>query len=402
MDFGYVAYTSEKGVLKGVIKAASQEQARAELLQQGFRPLRLAPAHHLPTMETLFPSFFRVGTGEVVRFCRQMGTMLGSGASLVRTLEMLQGEARKGALRGTIADLQSTLEGGASFSDALSQHPKVFTPLFINVVKVGEYTGRLGPALDQMADILEREQEARKKMTATMMYPLGIMGLSMLTLFVLMTVAMPPLLTSFKQMGAELPLMTRIAISVSGGAQENFKTVFLGIVAAVIAFSLLRRIPRVRYGIDSAQLRVPIIGGFILSGELARFSRTMAMLLDAGVSVSSALQLGVSGCKNQRLRKAFADAEDSLLRGHGLAEALKGHSVLPGMFVQLVMIGEQSNSLRRTMTDAAAAYQKQLEQRLAGLLSIMEPASTVFVGGIVFFIALSMFLPIYSGMESLK
>lgn len=402
MDFVYLAYTNTRGVFKGVIKADSEGQARAELAQQGCRALRIRAARQLPGLETLFPSLYSVGTGEVVRFCRQMGTMLGSGASLIRTLEMLQEEARHRIMRKTIAELRATLEGGGSFSDALAQHPKVFSYLFVNVVQVGEYTGRLGPALDQMADILEKEHAARQKALQTMMYPVGIMGLSFVTLFVLMTVALPPLLATFEQMGAKLPLMTRVAIAISGGVKNHSKSIFLGILLVVIAFALLRRVPRVRYWMDAAQVRAPLLGGFILAGELSRFSRTMAMLLEAGVSVATALQLGISGCKNQNLRRAFVDAEESMLSGHGLAEGLRRHSILPSMFVQLMIIGEQSNSLRRTTADAANAYQKQLEQRLSSLLSIMEPASTVFVGGIVGFIALSMFLPIYSGMEALK
>ena len=196
--------------------------------------------------------------------------------------------------------------------------------------------------------------------------------------------------------------MTRVAIALPGAAKEHLLKIPLVIVGAVVGFSLLRRIPRVRYFLDASRLRVPIMGQFTVTGELVRFSRTVSMLLEAGIILSNALQLARSGCKNLVIRNAFLDAEESLISGHGMAESFRHHPVLPAMFVQLVTIGEESNSLQQTMADAADTYQKQHEQRLNALLGMMEPVSTVVVGGIVGFIALSMFLPIYSGISAIE
>ena len=401
MQFRYEAYTLKDGVTKGLIEASNQGEAVAAVRYQGYKPLRVSPVRQLPRLETFFPSLFQVKKAELVRFSRQLATMLNSGAGLLRTLQILQEQSSGGAMRKVLADILQTLKEGGSFSTAMTKNPTVFSPLFVSVAEVGEYTGQLGPALEQLADILEKEQEAKQKVIQTLMYPLAIITLSLVTLVILMTVALPPLMTVFAQMGTELPLITRIALGMLNGVKSSVLYISVGFAAFIIIYSLLRRIPQVSYWLDTAMVRSPLFGPMIISGELSRFSRTLSMLLESGVSLAATLHLAISGCKNQALRRRFSDAEESLLSGHRLTDALKNHSMIPSMFVELVMTGEESNSLQRTMNDAAKAYQKQLEQRLNRMLGMLEPASTVVVGAIVGFIAFSMFVPIYAGLNAI-
>jgi len=232
------------------------------------------------------------------------------------------------------------------------------------------------------------------------MYPLAIISLSMVTLFVLMTVALPPLLKVFDSMGAEIPAMTRFIVSAMAAVKDNFLTIVMSVFGFFVLIKVLVRFEAVKRAIALAMARSPIMGSFIVSGEISRLSRTLSMLLEAGVTLAEALRLSIGGVKNQILREVFLDAEDSLLTGHGLSDPLKNHSILPHMFVELVTLGEQSNSLQKTMAEIAEAYQKQLDRQLDSLLGMLEPASTVVVGGIVGFIAFSMFVPIYSGLNA--
>ena len=182
----------------------------------------------------------------------------------------------------------------------------------------------------------------------------------------------------------------------------RFKLVVIGVAAVALVVALAKRHPRSNHYIDHAMLNAPMIGPIVIAAGLARFSRTVSMLLQAGVSPADALQLGSRGCKNQAIQLAFLDADESLLSGHGLAVALKRYDYIPTMFIQLVLIGEESNSLDRTMTDAANTYEKELDNRLNSLLGLLEPLSTVVVGGIVGLIAFSMFIPIYSGLNAVE
>ncbi|MCH9040315.1 MAG: type II secretion system F family protein, partial [Chloroflexi bacterium] len=193
---------------------------------------------------------------------------------------------------------------------------------------------------------------------------------------------------------------TRFILSAMAAFKEHFVALIVSAVVFFIGFKILRRIPSFRRAMAMAMARSPILGSFIVSGEISRLSRTLSLLLEAGVTLAEALKLAIGGIKNQILRDVFLEAEESLLTGHGLSDPLKNHSILPTMFVELVTLGEQSNSLQSTMSDVADAYQKQLERQLDSLLGMLEPASTVVVGGIVGFIAFSMFVPIYSGLNA--
>lgn len=402
MDFSYVAYTLEEGIFTGVVDARTTDDAAGQVRSKGLKVLKLNPVRRLPGMEEMLPSLFSVGAGDLIRLSRNLASILTSGGNLIRALEMLHAETNNRMMRKILASIRRRLDEGASLTEALKDHPLVFNRLFVSVVEVGEYTGRVAPALEQMADILEKESEARSKAIRTLMYPVAIIGLSMVTLVVLMLVALPPLLEVFERMGTGVPLMTRIIIAIFSFISTYFMQIGIGLVGFIIALAVLRRIPKFRYWMDLLQAKGPILGAVTVTGELARFSRTVSMLLDAGVPISTALGLGRSGINNVVVRRAFEDAEESLLSGHGLTPALKRHPILPSLFVELMMIGEESNTLQKTVGDAANTYQKQQEQRLDKLLGMLEPASTVLVGGIVGLIAFSMFVPIYSGLDTFK
>ena len=401
MRFRYVAYSLEGGLVKGRLESPDAYSARDEIGRLGLTPLDVAPAKKGVGQDGLFQGLQQVGVGELIRFARQLSTMLGSGGSLPRTLEMLRSETRSGLMRRTLDSVRKTLDEGGGLSTALSQHPRVFGPMFVSVVEVGEYTGRLGPALEQLADSMEKEHDAKQRAIRTMMYPMAIVLLSMLTMGVLVTVAIPPMLKVFEGMDTDIPLMTRMTVSVAEFAGDRHRELILGLAGLIASLMVLRKLPKGRALLDTVQTHTPIIGPLVVSGELARYSRTLAMLLEAGVPLSTAHHMGLNGCGNMALKQAFADAENSLLAGHGLAPALKRHPILPPVFVELVTMGEESNSLLRTMRDSAQAYQRQLEQRLNGLVAALEPASTVVVGGMVGIIAFSMFVPIYSGLNNI-
>ena len=226
-----------------------------------------------------------------------------------------------------------------------AQHPAIFTPRFVSVVGAGEHTGRLAPALDQLAAIMAKEQDAKQKAKQTMMMPMFTMGASLLMLVMMLTVLLPPLLETFEKMGKDIPMITKIAIVAVGAITHNTHYILGGGILVVGGFWGLRRLPNAQYYIHLVQARMPILGPLIMAGELSQFSRTIAMLLESGIPLATALPLAIAGCKNLTVRRAFAAGEESLVAGHGLTEALRTFSILPKMWGELVMIGEESNTL---------------------------------------------------------
>lgn len=399
MQFNYVAYTLRDGVIKGNLDADNEAEARTEITRMGYKLLSVGAKWQAPGLEQIFPSLFKVGTGELIRFARQLAIMVRGGSSLQRALEMLQNESSNRVLRRILGSVQRTLNEGGSLSSGMAQHPNVFSPRFVSVVEAGEYTGSLAPALEQLSESMEREYEAIQRAKRTLMMPAFTMAASGLMLIMMLTIMLPPLLETFEEMGSDIPLITRIAIGLVNVLTGNVLAVVAGLAAIFATIWLILRYPSSKYALHSALTKTPIVGPLIVAKELSGFSRTIAMLVGSGVALAMALPLGIGGCKNLALHRALAAGEESLLNGHGLAEALSTFPVLPRMWVELVLIGEESNSLGRTMGDLADAYEKELENRLGSLIAILEPLSTLAVGGVVLFMALSMLIPIYSGLD---
>jgi type II secretory pathway component PulF len=401
MQFRFVAYNLDEGVVKGEIDAKDEIDARFHVTSRGLKPLQVKPTRRIPGLEELFPSFNQVGNRDLVRFLRHLATMLGSGASVQKTLEMLQADNRNRMMRLVLGKIRSDLDEGVTLSSAMAQHPNVFNPVFVSVVRVGESTGQLGPSLEQLADILEQEQEAKSRVMRTMMMPMINLVAAGAMLIIMMTIVLPPIFKTFDNGENTIPIMMRIAMAISNALTQNVLYILVGGILMIPVIILLRKIDRVNYEIDHFKVKLPAFGSLLVSMQLSAFSRTVGILLNSGVPLADALNLATGGVRNILLRKAFQDAEDSLMNGLEISEALRRHTVVPDMWAELVMIGEQSNSLEKTMNELAKAYQKQAENHLTSLLSILEPMSTLVVGGVVAFLAMSNVQMVQSSLGSL-
>jgi type IV pilus assembly protein PilC len=212
MEYTYVGYSLDAGIVKGRVEADNEALARTEITDQGYKLLEVRLARQLPGIEDLFPSLFKISHKDLVRFTQQLAIMVRDGGSLQRALELLEAETRNRVLRRVLGSIIKSLDEGGSLSSAMAKHPNLFIPRFVSVVGAGEHTGRLAPALDQLASIMEKEQEARQKAKRTMMMPMFTIGASAVMLVLMLTVLMPPLINTFERMGNDIPLITRIAM----------------------------------------------------------------------------------------------------------------------------------------------------------------------------------------------
>ena len=402
MRFQYMAYTLDKGVFKGRLEARSEADARTDLAGRGFKLLKVSRAMQLPPLEKAIPSLYKVKVGDLIAFARQASTMLASGANLLRVLEMLRDESNNKGMRLILTDIHDRVSEGDEFTAALREHPNVFDEVFLSLTEVGEHTGRLGPALEQLADILVQAHEAKQKAMKTMMMPLFLIGSSFLMLGFMAFVALPPLLDTFEKMGVEIPMMTTMMVGATKWLVENIIPVAIGIAGTFALYKLVRRISSAKYVLDFIKARLPLMGQVMLASELGRFTRIIATMLENGVDLPTALRLGLNSSKNEALRRAWLGAEEGLMAGQRVAEGLSRHKILPSMFIELWSIGEEGNTLPKTMGELADAYEKQYEDRISAILAVAEPVSTFAVGGVVLFMALSVMKPIMSAASAVQ
>ena len=401
MQYKYVAYSLAAGVVKGKIEADDEAEVREHLDLEGYKPLRIKRPSQF-SLDEFLSSLDQVKPKELFGFARQASTMLDSGATLLRSLEMLQVEGTSKAMKKVLVQIHDRVSQGEGFTVALREHPKVFDEVFVSLVEVGEHTGKLGPALNELADIMHQQQEATAKTKKAMMMPMFLIGTSMLMLGFMAFVAFPPLIKTFNEMNVEVPLVTSLLIGSITGLKENIVNVVAIVVGVIVSYKMLGRFPTTKYWMDQVKARMPILGPIMLAGELGRFTRIMSTLLGSGVDLPSALRLAMSSTKNEAIKRAWEDADQSLIDGHRMEEALTEHSVLPRMLVELLAIGEEGNTLPQVTEELANSYEKQFDDRVEGLLGILEPISTFTVGGLVLFMALSVLKPILSAAQEIE
>lgn len=387
MQYQYVAYNLSEGIVKGSVDARNEEEAYAAVIRLGFKTLEVTQARKLPGMEQLFPSMYKVGNGDLVRFCRHTATMIGSGASLPQALNMLQSETSNRVMRNILIEIMTSIDAGLTLSEAMAEHPIVFNELFINVVQVGELTGDLAPSLEQLADVMEQGAEAKGQVFKSLMMPAFNMVMAGIMLLMTMTVIMPKILRNIAD--SDVPIVMKVSLALTDGVKENFIVIIVGAIIAIVILKLAFRLPTVRYQFDVLKTKIPLVGSMIVYAEISRFSSTMALLLNSGIVLADAISLATKGSGNAAFQRAFDEAEYDMLRGEAFTEALRRHSVIPRMWVELVVVGEESNSLPKAMGDLAETYQKQLQGQLGTVLAILDPLATVVVGLVVALVAIT-------------
>jgi len=397
ISYRYVAATSQGKLVKGTIKAINEVAAERLLIEQGYTPVNVEVVPSMFSLEEALPSLFKVKPRDVIVFSRQLATLLRSGISLLPALEILQGQVTGSrAFKKILEAIANDLGAGSSFSQAISKHPKAFSDIYCRTIAVGEQSGNLEIVLNRMADYHEKQGAVTKKIGKALTYPLMIMGVGIVVVIILMTVVMPQLLGMFTAMSAELPLPTKILIWLTDFFSNNI--LYLLIAAAflaVLALWLIKQ-PSGRRLLDRFKLTVPIIGPATLMGELARFSRTMSVLIGAGLNLQEVMEMIPQSSNNRVIRDALNQVNEGLLLGSGLSEPMSRIALFPPLLVQMVAVGEESNTLEFTLGVVADFYEVTAEEKTSAMVGMMGPLLTIVMALGVGFIAISILMPMYT------
>jgi type IV pilus assembly protein PilC len=385
----------------GEVEAESKQVVSDQLKQRGLIVLDIADKH--ASKELAIPFFNRIKPADLTIMTRQLATMVNSGMTILRALYVLEAQTENDKLVEAISLVRKDVEAGLPLSDALERHPKVFNQLFVAMTRAGETGGVLDSALMRVADQLEAADSLRRQVKAAMAYPMVVMVFAFSVLIALVVFLVPVFVGTFKQFGGDLPTITKFTVGLSNAITGYWYAFIVGGFAVSWGFKKWKATDGGRKLWDTFKLRIPMkIGDIVQKIALARWSRTLSALVSAGVPLMSALEITGQTAGNWCVEKAMADVIDSVRQGGTIAEPLKNAPVFPGMVSHMIGVGEETGAMDTMLSKIADFYEDQVGAAVKQLASILEPVMIVLVGGMVGFIVISMYMPLFKVYDAIK
>ena len=399
--FRHKSYDASGKSISGVVDADSPRQATSKLKNKGLFPFEVtAELSSRGRAEQIRRPIRRVSKAEITTFTRQLATLLASGMPLVESLTALSEQTDNQALEKAIVDIKGNVSSGSSLSDTLGGYPRYFSPTYVGLVKAGEEGGDLDIILEELAQLGEKEEALKGKVLAAMIYPLVMVIVGILVLAILFVAVIPQITSIFENMGQALPLPTRILITTANIAQQWWPLILIAVVLISFACYKAYHTKKGRTVIDRLALRLPVFGSVLCRIDVARFSRSLSLLLKGGVPITDALDTVKGVVKSSIISDSISRARENLAEGGDISSVLKERGIFPPIAVHMIAIGEKGGKLEEMLLNVANAFDREVERVAEGLTSILEPLLILAMGGIVFFIALSILLPIFE-MNSL-
>jgi type IV pilus assembly protein PilC len=378
----------------GTLYAESRHEALKKLRQQNINVFDLpeVPNSWL-TKEITFGQ--RVKYQDFVVFLRQFSTLLKAGVSVVDSINILAKQTESKTLKKVLVDIEEDLRSGNPLSTAAERHKRVFSPMFINMVKAGETGGNMDETLERLANYFEKQYRTRQKVVSALAYP-AFIGFAMLAIVIfLLTFVVPTFVDMFIDFGAELPPITKFVLSASEFMKIYWWVVFLSITGIVLLLAMLKKQKRGKYFLDYIVLKMPIFGNLIQKAEIARMTRTLSSLFSSSVPILNALRIVENVVENEVIARVLSDAHDSLEGGNSLAEPFQKHWAFPPVVSQMIAIGETTGALDSMLSKVADFYEAEVEAATERLKALIEPVMIVLLAGVVGTIVTAILVPMY-------
>ena len=402
--FAFKAVDLQGVPTRGELDANNKAEVTQQLRSKGMIVLDIEEQKATTDLGDYFGRFKKVKAQELTIATRQLATMIQSGMSLLRALYVLEEQARSDKFRDALTSIRQDVEAGISLSDALGRHPDIFNGLYIAMVSAGEVGGILEQTLDRVADQLEKDDSLRRQVKAAMMYPCLIGGFAMTVLIALVVFLVPVFEKVFKDFGGELPAITKLTVGFSDLITGKWYLCILAVFGMVTGFKKWKKTDRGREQWDRFKLRVPWkIGDLVQKVCLARFSRTYSALIGAGVPMLQAIEITGKTSGNKVIEKAMNQVGESVRAGGSIATPMRSEpGAFPIMVTQMIGVGEETGALEQMLSKIADFYEDEVAAGLKALTSILEPLMIVLVGGIVGFIVVAMYMPMFKVYDQIK
>jgi type IV pilus assembly protein PilC len=338
----------------------------------------------------------KVRLKELAVYSRQLSVLIDAELPLIQSLSILEEQQKNKYFRHVIRTIKEDVEAGSTLNQAKRKHPKVFDDLYCNLVASGEQSGSLDVMLRRLAEYIERTVKLRAQVRQAMIYPTAIILFAIVVSIFLLWKVIPVFASIFRDLGAELPLLTAVIIKMSNFTQKNIIYVFMGLIAIFFAFRYYRNTKQGRWTTDRMMLKIPLFGALLYKVSMTRVTRTLSTLISGGVPMLDALKITSSTAGNLLIEKEILDARTLVSEGKTLNEAFRESGRFPLMMLQMINVGEATGTLDEMLGKLANFYDEEVETAVAALLSVLEPVMLIFVGGIVGSLVISMYLPIFS------
>jgi type IV pilus assembly protein PilC len=376
--------------VKGKLVAATETAARQELRRQGVMPTRVRK------QSTLFRKQGRVGAGDIAIFARQMATMMAAGIPLVQSFDIIGAGHENPAMQKLILAIKSDVEGGTTLADALAKHPLHFDDLFVSLVAAGEQAGALETLLDKVATYKEKTEAIKKKIKKALFYPAAVVVVAIVVTTILLIYVIPQFESLFQGFGADLPAFTRMVIDLSNFVQHKGWLLLILLVGAVVGIIQAKKRSRgFQHFLDRAILKIPIIGSILNKSCVARYARTLATTLAAGVPLVEALESVAGATGNILYETAVLRMRDEVATGQRLQRAMENTQLFPNMVNQMIAVGEESGSLDAMASKVADFYEEEVDNAVDSMSSLLEPLIMGILGVLVGGLVIAMYLPIF-------
>ena len=396
MEFKYSAQTVAGEIVDGVLEADSLERAEELLWRSNLAIVSLKKQLRIPSLAEALPTLFGVKRRDVINFSRDLSTMLNAGLPMLRSLDILYRQAKKPAMKQMLRTIIQDLEKGSTFSEACSKHAAVFPALFIRLIRVGEEVGSLSAVLEQVSSHLAREEETASKVKGSLAYPMFVLLLAFGAVFVMIAFVMPAITGLFSEFGAELPLMTRIAIGLGDFVAGYILYIIFVLVILFVTLGLYFRTPNGQKAKDAFVLKLPVVGEASLKSALARTARSMAMMVRSGVPLTEALSLCADTAGNAVVKDRLNRCNEAVYSGSSLSQAMSNYPIFPVLMSQMIGIGEETGKLEYNLEKLSGFYEAESERSISRLTGMLGPGMIIVVGLVVGFVAVTLFSSIYS------
>ena len=406
--FRYQAIESGGTSVKGVIEAEDRQSALHLLSDRGLFPSHLeicaangngkAVAPSVPAPAAA-PAPLRFGTGinrkAITAFTRELASLLSAGIAIPQALQGLGQEEQNPALKQVLLQISESVRKGAAISSALEEHPRLFNKLYVSMVRVGEEAGALPKVMNDVANLLEHEDEVRSEVVAAVSYPAFVLTFGLFTVAILLSVVLPRLFTMLQEMLPTLPLPTLILLKVSGALQQHWLWILIALVLAGFGIRHYLQTPAGAFAWDKVKLRLPIVGSVFQTSALSRFARTLGTLVKAGVSLLPALKIVENTIGNRMLASLIAQVAEETRGGDSLATPLRKLGVFSNTAIQMVSVGEETGKLDEMLLKVAEIEERHMRARIKIVISLLAPALILVVGAVVGFMVIAILLPIF-------